>query len=267
MLIDWFTVAAQVINFLVLVWLLKRFLYQPVLDAIDAREKRIADELQDAEKKKADALKEQTEFQHKNEDLDHQRVALLAEATNAAKAEREKLIAAARQDAEALRSKLEKANNDNFENINRAVGIFVQNEVFAIARKALSELGGVNLEQALAEVFVRRLRGLDDQQRAQFQADLRVSSQSPVVHSAFDLPDPQKAAIAGALKSLIGEGTKIDFETKPELISGIEVVANGHKIAWSISDYLGDLSHALGDLLRSKSSPALVSPKVLPHAA
>jgi F-type H+-transporting ATPase subunit b len=37
MLIDWFTVGAQVLNFLILVWLLKRFLYGPILDAIDAR--------------------------------------------------------------------------------------------------------------------------------------------------------------------------------------------------------------------------------------
>ena len=110
MLIDWFTVAAQVINFLILVWLLKRFLYKPVLNAIDEREKRIAAQLQDAEKKKAEALKEQADFQHKNEDIDHQRAALLADATNAAKTEREKLIAAARQDSEALRTKLEKAN-------------------------------------------------------------------------------------------------------------------------------------------------------------
>ena len=45
MLIDWFTVGAQAVNFLILVWLLKRFLYEPVLAAIDAREKKIAAEL------------------------------------------------------------------------------------------------------------------------------------------------------------------------------------------------------------------------------
>jgi hypothetical protein len=49
MLIDWFTVGAQIVNFLILVWLLKRFLYKPILDAIDAREKRIAAELADAD--------------------------------------------------------------------------------------------------------------------------------------------------------------------------------------------------------------------------
>ena len=53
MLIDWFTVGAQALNFLVLVWLLKRFLYQPILDAIDAREKRIAKELADFFEKRA----------------------------------------------------------------------------------------------------------------------------------------------------------------------------------------------------------------------
>ena len=42
MLIDWFTVGAQALNFLILVWLMKRFLYKPILHAIDAREKRIA---------------------------------------------------------------------------------------------------------------------------------------------------------------------------------------------------------------------------------
>ena len=267
MLIDWFTVSAQVINFLILVWLLKRFLYKPVLNAIDEREKRIAAQLQDAEKKKAEALKEQAEFQHKNEDIDHQRGALLADATSAAKVERDKLVAAARQDAEVLHAKLEKANHDEFENLNKSVGTFAQNEVFSIARKALTDLAGINLEEHISEVFLRRLREMNDEQRAQFRELLRGSSKAPVVRSAFDLSDPQKAAIADALKSFTGEGTKIDFERKPELISGIELIANGQKIAWSLSDYLGDLSDALGDLLKSKSSPAPMPPKVLPHAA
>ena len=54
MLIDWFTVGAQTINFLILVWLMKRFLYKPILHAIDAREERIAKELADADAKKAE---------------------------------------------------------------------------------------------------------------------------------------------------------------------------------------------------------------------
>jgi F-type H+-transporting ATPase subunit b len=60
MLIDWFTVGAQVLNFLILVWLMKRFLYKPILNAIDAREKRIAKELADADATRAEAQRSAT---------------------------------------------------------------------------------------------------------------------------------------------------------------------------------------------------------------
>lgn len=70
MLIDWFTVGAQALNFLILVWLMKRFLYRPVLNAIDAREKRIATQIAEAEAKEAAANQQRDEFQHKNDEFD-----------------------------------------------------------------------------------------------------------------------------------------------------------------------------------------------------
>src|ERR1022692_4569833 len=81
MLIDWFTVGAQALNFLILVWLMRRFLYQPILHAIDEREKHVATELANADAKKAEAQKEHDEFQRKNAEFDQQRAALLSKAT------------------------------------------------------------------------------------------------------------------------------------------------------------------------------------------
>ena len=99
MLIDWFTVGAQIVNFLVLVWLLQHFLYKPVLNAIDAREKRIAAELADADAKKAEAEKERTDFEDKNNVFNQHRSALLSKAADEAKSERERLIDQAKKDA------------------------------------------------------------------------------------------------------------------------------------------------------------------------
>src|SRR5208282_2974056 len=99
MLIDWFTVGAQALNFLILVWLMRRFLYKPVLHAIDEREKRIAAELADAAAKKAEAAKERDEFQHKQAEFDQQRAALLKQATDEAAVERHRLLDVARQAA------------------------------------------------------------------------------------------------------------------------------------------------------------------------
>src|SRR5664279_4341700 len=105
MLIDWFTVGAQTLNFLILVWLMRRYLYKPILHAIDTREKRIATELADADAKEAEARKERDEFQRKNEDLDHQRAELLRKATDDANTERQRLLSEARQAADALSAK------------------------------------------------------------------------------------------------------------------------------------------------------------------
>ena len=69
MLIDWFTVGAQLLNFLILVWLMKRFLYQPVLDAITAREQKIAAELVDAAATQTRATQQQEEFRQKKAQL------------------------------------------------------------------------------------------------------------------------------------------------------------------------------------------------------
>src|ERR1700689_4507849 len=104
MLIDWFTVGAQTLNFLILVWLFQRFLYKPILNAIDAREKRIAGELADAAAKKAEAEKERDEFQNKNKAFEEQRPPLLGKATEDAKADRERRMGGARKDDESLRA-------------------------------------------------------------------------------------------------------------------------------------------------------------------
>ena len=80
MLIDWFTVGAQALNFVILVWLMKRFLYKPILGAIDAREIRIARELANADTKEAEARSQVDEFRHRNEKFDQQRDEMLSEA-------------------------------------------------------------------------------------------------------------------------------------------------------------------------------------------
>ena len=116
MLIDWFTVVAQAINFLILVWLMKRYLYQPILKALDAREQRIAAELADADAKKAEAQAAREEFRRKNEAFDSQRAGLLSKASNDAAAEHSRLLDEVRKDADDLRGKLQDKLGNEFRN-------------------------------------------------------------------------------------------------------------------------------------------------------
>ena len=259
MLIDWFTVAAQIVNFLVLVWLLKRFLYQPILDAIDAREKRIAKELADADAKKAEAQKEHDEFQRKNEDFDQQRAALLSKATDEAKAERQRLLDAARKAADALSAKRQEALRNDARDLSQAISRRTRQEVFAIARKALTDLATTSLEERLAEVFTRRLREMDGSAKAGLGEALKAASDPALVRSAFELSAAQRAAIQKALNETFSAEIRVRFETATDLISGIELTTNGQKVAWSIAEYLTLLEKGVDELLKEQGKSAAES--------
>ena len=269
MLIDWFSVIAQVVNFVILVWLMKRFLYKPILHAIDAREKRIAAELADADATKAEAQKKRDEFQHKNEEFDQQHAALLSQATDEAKAERQRLIEEARKAANALNTKRQETLNNEAHNLNQAISRRTQQEVFAIARKALTDLATTSLEERMGEVFIRRLRDMDGQAKERLAEALKTAADPALVRSTFNLPAEQRAAIQNALNETFSAEIHVRFETAPDLVCGIELTTNGQKVAWSIADYLASLEKGVGELLnkKAKSEPsheAKTEPKDVP---
>ena len=255
MLIDWFTVGAQAVNFLILVWLMQHFLYKPILHAIAEREKRIATELANADKKKVEAQKENDEFKHKNEEFDQQRAALLTKATDEVKAERERLLDEARKAAAALSLKRQETLRNEEHNLHKAISLRTQQEVFAIARKALTDLATTSLEERLGEVFIRRLREIDSKAKAGLSEALKTASAPALVRSAFDLPAEQRAAIQDALNKTFSAEIPVRFETVPALIGGIELTTNGQKVAWSIADYLDSLEKGVDELLKEMDKP------------
>jgi F-type H+-transporting ATPase subunit b len=255
MLIDWFTVGAQALNFLILVWLMKRFLYKPILNAIATREKLIAAELADAAAKKAEAQKDRDDFQHKNEDFDRQRAALMSKATDEAKAERQRLLDEARKAADAVSAKRQETLRSDAKNLSQAIARRTQDEVFAISRKALADLATTSLEERMGEVFTRRLREVDGKAKETLGAALRTTSGPAVVSSAFDMPAEERAKIQNAINETFSADVHLRFETAPDLVGGIELSANGQKVAWSIADYLASLKKGVGDLLKEQDTP------------
>jgi F-type H+-transporting ATPase subunit b len=255
MLIDWFTVCAQALNFLILVWLMKRFLYKPILKALDAREQRIAAELADADAKKVEARMERDEFQRKNAEFDQQRAALLSKATDEAKAQRQRLLDEAQKDADSLRAKRQEALRTEQRGLSQEISRWTQKEVFAITRKTLADLAGAGLEERMSAVFVQRLRALTGTAKEQLAAALRTSTNRARVRSAFDMPPEQRAAIQQALNETFSADLPIQFETAPDLVSGIELSANGQKVAWSIANYLANLEKSAGELLHEHTEP------------
>jgi F-type H+-transporting ATPase subunit b len=245
MQINWFTVIAQILNFLILVWLMKRYLYKPILNAIDDREKKIADQLADAKTKKDEAQKEQDEFNKKNEVFDQQKKDMMDKATSEAATQGQKLLEDAKNNAKALQDKLEKAAKDQREDLNHQMEQKTEQEVFAITKKVLTDLAAVDFEEQSVNIFIKRISGIKEDEKALFIKALHSDSGPILVRSAFDLSEKQQTEIKNAVTKILGTKPSFEFKTSPALLGGIELTTNGYKLAWSIAEYVNSFEKSI----------------------
>jgi F-type H+-transporting ATPase subunit b len=138
----------------------------------------------------------------------------------------------------------------------RQVSRLAQREVFAIARKALADLASASLEERIGEVFTRRLRNMDAGLKASLATALHDSADPALLRSSFELPAEERATIQNALNETFSAEVRLRFVTAPDAVCGIELTANGQKLAWSIGDYLETLEQQLGALVDAESAAA-----------
>jgi F-type H+-transporting ATPase subunit b len=104
-------------------------------------------------------------------------------------------------------------------------------------------------------VFTDRLRNMDAQSKANIAKALTTATEPAIVRSAFDLPPAQRSALQKVLNETFSAEVHVDFESAPNLVSGIEFVTNGQKISWSISEYLGVLEKGVSEVLNRNNAP------------
>jgi len=257
MLIDWFTVGAQAINFIVLVLLLKRFLYKPILAAIDARERHIAAELAAAARTQQDATKLQEDYSDKHKHLDDERAALLGDSVRDAKTQREGLLTDARRDAADLVTRQGAVLRTEGDAVIDRLMQLVTTEVFAIARKALDDLASSGFEERLAEVFAQRLRDLPEEAKTALTVALEQTDRPAIVRTHFDLGDRQQRAIGNAVNETFAADIHLVFQTAPLSACGIEFTAGGQRLAWGIQEYLESFRAKTDELLGARPAAAV----------
>jgi F-type H+-transporting ATPase subunit b len=250
MLIDWFTVGAQAVNFLILVWLMKRFLYRPVLAAIDEREKKIAGELKDAADATARAGKEREDLRVQTESLHGRREELLRAAAADADIQRQQLLESARTEAQALRVKSLAALSAEQTELQVEIVSRARREAFALTRKTLAGLADTTLEDRMLEVFIHRVEDLNEVQKVQLIAPpVDTRARSAVLRSAFELTPAQQAHVTAAFREWPCAGATLTFETAPALICGVELSVDGQKLTWNITAYLAAVEEKAQELL------------------
>lgn len=267
MKIDWFTFAAQIINFLILLALLKRFLYRPILKAIDDREAEIASRFEKVEEQQKAVDFARDDFEAKKQELVHAKQQLLAEAAEECEQWKSERLAEARIETEQTRA-------DWFASLDRERGQLKDNLLsqyrqhsLRLAEGVLSCLADKNAQDFLIDAFVRRL--LETESKVSVDQPADASVELTMVRTAFELSSTQREKIEEALVSNRAPLGEIQFRVDESLICGVEIRTHDHEVAWNVYeslDYLAaDFSRDLDATLTvpvGLSSDPMASPEV-----
>ncbi len=248
--INWLTVGAQIVNFLILVWLLQHFLYRPIIAAMDRREQRIADRLETARRKSEQADEAARKNRAEREQFANERDTLMKEARNAAEELKKSLSAEVRRDVDDKKRKwidaVDAERADFLQELRRQSG----EHFLRLARRALGDMAGADMEQQMAKVFVERLRGLADDRKRQLAEGVSDHAGTLVVRSAFDLPAQTRRRVTKALHDEILEDAEVEYEISGDIACGIELAAGSQRLAWSLDDYLDAMESHFDQRLR-----------------
>lgn len=243
--IDLFTMIAQIINFLILVLLLRRFLYRPIVRTMDARAQKINNELEEAARKEAEARREARECHEERVELEDSRGVLLSQAQEEAASLKRDLLRDARREIEQDKARWNRAvqrEKETFlDNLHQRAG----EEVYAISRQVITDLASVDLEQHIIAIFIERLRELSEEEREEIAAEARRTRTGAVITTSFPIDRETRRRLQAVITESVAADVELHFEESADLICGIELRAAGKKAAWSLQNYLETLDERL----------------------
>jgi F-type H+-transporting ATPase subunit b len=249
--IDWFTVAAQIVNFLILIFLMKKFLYGPIIRAMDKREETIAARLNEAGQQRDEAEKEILLYNKKNEEFESHRAEMMEKARVSAEERKKELIAEARKEVEDIKERWREAVGQEKESFLRGLRERMVDEIYTIARRVCADLAGVSLEDHMAEMFMKKIKALDQKSRDEIINKLKDAGGKITVATSFTLSEQQEQFITEAVQGITGPDAKPVFILSKDIICGIELRAKGYAFGWNAEAYLKSLEDEFGRMIES----------------
>lgn len=251
--IDWITYAAQLVNLAILVYLLYRFLYKPMLKAIDAREAKISGELKKSEEMAKAAEKRLNDLNRKNEEIESERQKILHEAHKVANELKARLEREIRADAAETRMRWEEELKQERKSLEAEMREMIVSNFMQFARKALIELAEINLETQIVEVLKHRFAELPKEEKERLMPK---EGETPAVYvyTAKELNSDMQEEIGSLINGTLKlTQASVLFEVNPHLLSGVEISVDGNVLTWNLDAYLRDFTDNMNQALENIS--------------
>ena len=239
MQIDWFTFFAQIFNFLILIWLLKKFLFGPVMNVMKKREEKVSSRLEDAKNKLENADKKAEDYQSRIDQFEEQKDELMKDARQKAESRKKELIEQARAEVEKLSERWNESLRMEKESFLDELEKKAFHQSIEVVEKIITDLADSSLEKQALDTFLKKLGKMstDDKKTLSKAAE----NDSLTIFTAFGLEEADKEKISDAIRDQVSDKTQCRYEADDSLGFGLEIRANGWKLGWSMKSYLDDM--------------------------
>ena len=251
--IDWITFVAQIVNLFVLVWLLKRFLYRPVLDVIEKRRNEINEKMNSAASLQKQAESELHSLQSEKaifeKSLQKQRNDLAKELALYRKENLDKII----QEAKLLKEQLQDQIKIQNENLKSELEHFISHDFLTISGKIITDLTDATPIERVLNLFYQKLIKLTKSEKLKIDKTLK-TQKVIFVNSSEALSENHKQDMNRFLREYfdIPTKTQIRYRTESTLVLGIEIRFADISIDWTVKNYLDEMEQALELILKHK---------------
>ena len=236
--LNWSTFLLEILNFLVLVWILKRFLYQPVLGVISRRRAAIKNQLAEAEQHHVDAAALKDQYEHRLADWEQERQKamdkLLHEIEEKRQHQLDNLKAELAQEEE--KNRVARTRQDK-----QAIGEIEQRALqlgAEFASRLLSEAAGPELENRLFDLLLDGLTTMSADQISALTNKWGESPEHTLVTSAYPLADDKRHRLEDTLSKVTGLTVPVHYEQDTELLAGLNITIGAWILQLNVRDEL-----------------------------
>ncbi|SMO63062.1 F0F1 ATP synthase subunit B family protein [Fodinibius sediminis] len=250
--IDWFTFTAQIINFVILLALLKRFLYGPLHEVMNKREEKVTSRLEEARQKLAAAEQKRETYEQKLADFEASKVEMMNTARREVEETKKEMLHQAREEIDTIQQNWEAALQSEKKTFIAELHQQTTDNIVELLNRLIQELANSTLEEQAINKFIEKLRTMDKkEEKNAIQSALDYGEGKMMVISSFPLPDDQKKQIRELLHEIFTVDVNCTFTVSSVIGFGIEIRAQGWKMGWNAKVYLEDLKKNIDDLFNS----------------
>ena len=248
---SWVTFFAQIINLFLLVWLLKKFLYHPILTAIEKRQAYIEDKVKKADEAVKSAQKQEAKLQKQAQVWEKEKQKRLDEVDFELESYRRRQMEQIDRQAADLRQKMQDSLNRESASLQVEIRDMMAGNFLNLSQKVLKDISGLSpMEQAIS-LFQQKIKALTKTE-IKALSDVLKKKKQIIVSSSATLMEKEKKHLSLFLKERFGV-SDILFQVQPDLILGIEAVIGETVLEWNLKSYLdsfeGNLNAALAGLV------------------